>query len=120
MSDGRRKDLSQNKLQFYLDENMNPEIAKQLRDRGIDALSARDEKMLKTGDPEQLRFAAAAGRVLCTEDSDFTDSSFFSFEHSGIAYFPNSNLGIGYAVTALQELHRSKTPENMKNSLRFL
>ncbi len=90
MSVGRRKDLSQSRLRFYLDENMDPEIAKQLRGRGIDALAARDEKMLRTGDPEQLRFAAEAGRVLCTEDSDFTEPSFYSFEHSGIAYFPNA------------------------------
>ncbi len=112
--------MSQNSLRFYLDENMNPEIAIQLRQRGIDALSARDVKMLKMGDPEQMRFAVEAERVFCTEDSDFTDSSFFSFEHSGIAYFPISNLGIGYAVKALQELHRKESPESMKNSLRYL
>ncbi len=112
--------MSQSRLRFYLDENMDPEIAKQLRERGIDALAARDEKMLKIGDLRQLSFAAEAGRVLCTEDSDFTDPSFFSFEHNGIAYFPNSHLGIGYAVKALENLHRSETPENMKNSLRFM
>ena len=76
--------------------------------------------MLKTSDPEQLRFAAATGRVICTEDSDFTDPSFINVEHSGIAYFPNSNLGIGYVVKALQELYRNETPESMKNSLRYL
>ena len=112
--------MPQSKLIFYLDENMDPEIAKQLRGRGIDALAARDENMLRTGDPEQLRFAAEAGRVLYTEDSDFTEPSYFSFEHSGIAYFPNSNLGVGYAVKALQDLHRNESPESMKNSLRFL
>ena len=99
---------------------MDPEIAKQLRAKGIDALAARDEKRLRRRDPEQLRFAVETGRVLCTEDSDFTDPSFFRLTHHGIAYFPNSHLGVGYAVKALQELHQNETPENMKNSLRFM
>ena len=112
--------MSRSRLRIYLDENMDPEIAKQLRRRGIDALAARDVQMLKRGDLEQFRFAIAAGRVMCTEDSDFTDSSFFSFEHHGIAYFPNSNLGIGYAFNALLELHRKETAESMENRLVYL
>lgn len=99
---------------------MDPEIAIQLRRRGIDAKAARDVRMLRRGDREQLRYALSAGRVLCTEDSDFTDSSLYIFEHYGIAYFPNANLGIGYAVNALLDLHRNETVETMKNSLRYL
>ncbi len=76
--------------------------------------------MLETGDMEQLRFAITTGRVMCTEDSDFTDSSFYRFEHCGIAYFPNGNLGIGYAVNALTALYQNETEESMKNSLRYL
>lgn len=112
--------MSPKKLRFYLDENMNPEIAIQLRRRGIDAVSARDATMLRTGDPEQLQYAASVDRVLCTEDSDFTDSAFYTGEHSGIAFFPNSSLGIGYAVKALQELYQNENAKSMKNSLRYL
>ncbi len=99
---------------------MDPEMAVQLRRRGIDAEAASEAKMLKTSDPEQLRFAASRDRVICTEDSDVTDSSFFHIGQSGIAYFPNSHLGIGYAVNALRELCQNETPESMKNSLRYL
>ncbi len=112
--------MSQTRLRFYLDENMNPEIAKQLRNHGIDALSAKCGKMLRRSDPEQLRFAAEGGRVLCTEDADFTEPAFFTQEHCGIAYFPNSNLGIGYAVSALTKLYQNETAESMKNSPRYM
>ena len=112
--------MSTSKLRFYLDENMNPEIANQLGRRGIDVLAARDAKMLNTSDFEQLRFAAKRGRVICTEDSDFTDPTNISLEHVGIAYFPKSNLSIGYIVNALQELYRNETAASMKNSLRYL
>ncbi len=112
--------MSLSKLRFYLDENMDPEISEQLRRRGIDVLTARDVRMLKRGDQEQLRFAIAAGRVMCTEDSDFTEPSFFEIKHFDIAYFPHASLGIGYAVNALLELHRNETAESMENRLVYL
>lgn len=95
-------------------------IAEELREQGKDARAARDEKMLTIGDPEQLQFAVATGRVLCTEDSDFTDPSFFTSEHYGIAYYRNSHLGIGYAVRALLTFYGSESVESMKNSPRYM
>ena len=112
--------MSQSKPRFYLDENMNPQIAIQLARRGIDATAARDVGMLRKSDPEQLRFAVEHGRVLCTEDSDFPKMADAGLEHSGIAYFPKGNLGIGYAVSALQDLYQNETAESMMNSLRYL
>ncbi|MCY3834618.1 MAG: hypothetical protein OXG85_16525 [Chloroflexi bacterium] len=40
--------------------------------------------------------------------------------HYGIAYFPNANLGIGYAVNALMELYRKETADSVKNGLRYV
>ena len=112
--------MSRNRLRFYLDENMDPEIANQLVRHGIYALAAREAGMLEKSDMEQLRFAAGRGRVICTEDSDFADPANFDVEYAGIAYFPGSNRGIGPIVTALRELHRTETAETMENSLRYL
>ncbi|MCY4070362.1 MAG: DUF5615 family PIN-like protein [Chloroflexi bacterium] len=112
--------MSQSKLRFYLDENMDPEIAEQLRRRGIDALAAREAGMLKASDVEQFQFAAANRRVLCTKDSDFTKPPILNFDHAGIAFFPDSNVGIGYAVNAWQELYQNETAESMNNRFRYL
>ena len=112
--------MSQSKLRFYLDENMDPEIAEQLRRRGIDALAARDVSLLRVSDDVQLNYAATHGRVLCTKDSGFADPANWDVEHDGVIFFPDSKVSIGYAVNALQNLHRNETPENMKNSLRFM
>ena len=98
--------MSPNKLRFYLDENMDPEIAEQLRRRGIDALAARDVGLLNVSDDAQLRYAAAHGRAICTKDSDFADPANWLVQHDGIAYFPDRSVSIGYAVNALLELHR--------------
>lgn len=112
--------MFQSKLRFYLDENMDPEIAEQLRRRGIDVLAARDVSLLSVSDGVQLRYAVTDGRVLCTKDAGFADPTTWDVEHDGIVFFPDSSVSIGYAVKALQELHRNETPENMKNSLRYL
>lgn len=99
---------------------MDPEIAFQLVNQGIDALAAREAGMLKASDVEQLRFATVKRRVLCTKDSDFADPANFNLDHAGIGYFPDSNLGIGDMLNALQELYRNETAASMKNSLRYL
>ena len=65
--------MSQSKPRYYLDENMDPEIAEQLRRRGIDAFTARDVSLLEVSDDVQLRYAASQGRMLCTKDSGFSN-----------------------------------------------
>ena len=112
--------MSPNKLRFYVDEKMDPEIAGQLRRRGLDVLAARDVSLLSVSDGVQLRYAAAQGRLLCTKGTGFADPANWEIDHFGIAYFPNANLGIGYAVNALQELHRNETAESMENRLVYL
>ena len=112
--------MSQSELRFYLDENMDPEIAEQSQRLGTDALTARDVCLLKVSDGVRLRYAATHGRVLCTKDSDFANPANWNVEHDGIAYFPDSSASIGYIVEALQEFHRNESPESMKNSLRYL
>ena len=112
--------MSPNKLRFYLDENMDPEIAEQLRQRGLDVLAARDVRLLSVSDGVQLRYAAAQGRLLCTKDAGFADPANWEIDHFGIAYFPNANLRIGFAVKALEELHRNETAESMENRLVYL
>jgi len=112
--------LSQSKLRYYLDENMDPDISEQLRRHGVDALAARDVGLLQVADGVKLRYAAAHGRILCTKDSDFADPVKWEVKHDGVAFFPDRSVSIGYAVNALLELYRNETAENMKNSLRYL
>ena len=50
-------------LRFYLDENMPVEIAKQLKSRGIDVVTARELGALGDSDEKHLRRAAEMGRV---------------------------------------------------------
>lgn len=67
-------------VRFYLDENLSPEIAVQLRQLGIDCIRGT----LGTEDSEHLQRATELGRVVCTEDDDFTKLAAQGIKHAGI------------------------------------
>jgi predicted nuclease of predicted toxin-antitoxin system len=56
---------------LYLDENIPPLLAQQLRRRGFDVSSAHEVEMLGKSDEEQLKYATQNGRILLTFDTDF-------------------------------------------------
>ena len=55
-------------MKVYLDENLSPETARLLRDRGIDAVSAHELRRHQVADRAQLALATADGRAVVTRD----------------------------------------------------
>ncbi len=61
-------------MKLYLDENLSPRLAKMLRARGLDAVSAYEVGQTQLEDRAQLAYATAAGRALVTCDvADFIE-----------------------------------------------
>ncbi|MBZ0283880.1 MAG: DUF5615 family PIN-like protein [Anaerolineae bacterium] len=58
-------------ISLYLDENISPKIAVQLRRRGIDVVTAHDADALGDSDINHLKRAVRMERVLCTHDVDY-------------------------------------------------
>jgi len=56
-------------VKFYLDEDLSPKIAVQLRKKGIDVVSAIEAGNLQMSDREQLAYAAGEGRCLVTRNA---------------------------------------------------
>ena len=80
---------------LYLDENMNPAVARLLTREGFDVMTARDAGLSQQGIPDEvhLEFAASHGRALLTHDLDdygFLLEDWFAAgrEHSGIIVTP--------------------------------
>lgn len=107
-------------LRFYLDENVNPTVADQPRQHGIDAVTARDLGVLGDTDVSHLHRAASLGRVLCTHDQDFLRMAAADDEHAGIAFADHYGATIGGWVRALRNLHAEVRMEEIKGTVRFL
>ncbi len=107
-------------LRFYLDENVNPMVSEQLRQHGIDAVTARDLGVLGDADISHLHRAASLGRVLCTHDQDFLSMAAAGYDHAGIVFAEHYGATIGGWVRALRSLHAAVTMEAIKGTISFL
>lgn len=82
-------------IRLYLDENLSPAIAEQLRLRGIDAVSVRDLGTLGESDDFHFRRAIELERVFVTSDIDFLRLVSEDVEHIGIIFGDQQTLTIG-------------------------
>ena len=90
-------------LRFYLDEHVDPRIARALRARGVDALTAQEAGRAGTSipDPIQLAYAAVHGRVFVSGDWDFLAYSARVHPHAGVIIIPR-HVSIGLAALYLE------------------
>jgi hypothetical protein len=57
-------------IKLYLDEDVNPQLARDLRNRGYDAVSTIEVNNLGLSDREQLEYARLYERALLTHNRD--------------------------------------------------
>lgn len=107
-------------LRFYLDENVPVEIARQLKSRGIDAVTARDLDLLGEADTNHLKNATELGCVLCTYDADFLRLASSGQQHSGLVIGQQDIHYIGEWVNWLTLMHAVYTSEEMIDRIEFL
>ena len=107
-------------LRFYLDENLPVEIARQLRSRGIDAVTVRDLGQLGDDDLNHLHRATALNRVLCTYDTDFIRLAVAGTPHAGIVLGHPEQHHIGPWVAFLELMDAIVSGEEMRNRVEYL
>jgi len=98
---------------FLLDEDLSPTVAEVGRGIGLDVVSVHEARRPGLGDGDQLRFAAAEGRVLVTRNRDDYIRLTVSFYQAGEAHpglvivpysLPNNEPGrIAHALKRWQE-----------------
>ncbi|MCA9919908.1 MAG: DUF5615 family PIN-like protein [Anaerolineales bacterium] len=89
-------------IRLYLDENLSPKIARQLKLRGIDALSVKDLGKLGDSDENHLERATRLRRVLVTSDVDFLRLASDGIPHTGIVFGIQSEHSFGDWVRKLE------------------
>jgi len=111
-------------LRIYLDENANTAIAEGLRQRGIDAWSARDVGNRGLADEEQLQYATRKRAVTFTHDDDFLSLADeweeTGREHGGILFVHARRLSIGESIYRVAEYAQALDPEDVNNQVLFL
>jgi predicted nuclease of predicted toxin-antitoxin system len=85
-------------IKLYLDEDVNPLLAEDLRQRGYDVVSAHEVPNLSVGDRDQLEYARGQERALLTHNrDDFLEIAreyvVNHMPHWGILYVPQ----VGYS-----------------------
>ena len=82
--------------------------------------TARDAGLMAAEDTQHLAFAAAAGRVLVTQDVDFLRLHAEGVPHAGIVYCQQQLRSIGELLRLLLLIHAVLLPEEMMNRVEFL
>ena len=106
-------------LRFHLDENVDPNVAQELRRRGVEVTTTVEVGLTGRSDDDQLAFSAATARVLVTGDSDFLRLHNHGVRHSGLA-FCHATMTVGEIVSALALMSDTLRPEEMVRHLEFL
>ncbi len=69
-------------MKLFLDENLSPQHASDLREQGHDAIAVVEVGLSGASDEQVLRFAVENGRVLVTLDADFANVMRFKPERT--------------------------------------
>jgi predicted nuclease of predicted toxin-antitoxin system len=105
------------KPKVYLDENVAILVAEQLRQIGIEVVTAQELGVLGSSDIQHLMRAKELGYVFCTHDKDFTRLHNSGMEHYGIVFGKQDRMTIAKWISGLQQYHDTLTAEEMINKL---
>lgn len=108
------------RIRFHLDEQVDPDIARALRQHGIDVSTTVDAGLRTATDVAQLAFARRENRVLITHDADFLRLAAQNAEHNGIAYCHKSERSLGEIIRSLILMYEVLMPEEIVGRVEFL
>jgi predicted nuclease of predicted toxin-antitoxin system len=107
-------------IRFHLDENIDPDVAKALRRRGIDVTTTQEMNLLGQPDEVQFDFVCRQKRVIVTHDTDFFSLAIQSKDHCGIAFCQKGTRSIGEIIRSLILIYEVFTVEDMKSVVEYL
>jgi predicted nuclease of predicted toxin-antitoxin system len=110
--------MAEPQIRFYIDESVDPELATQLRRRGVIAYSTRDLGKLGASDDMQLETALSLNAVLVTHDIDFIQIAFQRLQEGrpcpGILHIKEQMFSIGFLVRLLEKIAFTCTAQDFQ------
>ena len=107
-------------IRFHLDEHVSHAVAQGLRRLGVDVTTTTDAGLLGSGDPEQMAYRIAQGRVIFSEDDDFLALASTGQRHAGLVYCHQHTRSIGQIVRRLELIWEIYEPDEMRNRVEFI
>jgi hypothetical protein len=107
-------------IRFYFDQHIPFAVARGLRRRQVDLVTAQEAGRCGLADLEQLQWASAEGRVLVTFDADFLALVAGGHSHAGIAFCPASKYSIGELIHALLLVYDVLDVADLRSQIEFL
>ena len=109
-----------NRIRFYLDENVDPDVALALRRQEIDVTTTREMGLLGQPDEVQLAFACKQGRAIITHDTDFLRLASQSTAHWGVAFCKKNAGSLGEIIRSLVLIYEVLSPDEMRGWIEYL
>ena len=119
-SQGGERSGVKDKIRFHLDEQVDPEIASQLRRRGIDVTTTVEVGLRTSRDEFQLDFIRQQKRVIFTHDKDFLIIASRTSDHPGIVYCKQKTRSLGEIIEGLVLINEVYLPEEMVGRVEYL
>lgn len=107
-------------IRFFFDQHISSAVARALRRRGVDVLTAQEAGRCGLPDPDQLQFATVEQRVVMTFDPDYLALHASGVVHAGIVWCRATKYTIGQLIQLLFLLHRVTDRDDMRNYVEYL
>jgi predicted nuclease of predicted toxin-antitoxin system len=111
---------TKNRIRFYLDENVDKQVAVGLRTRGVDVQTPSAAGNLGREDQEHLVYARDEGRVIITQDADFLRLHAQGQHHAGIVYYKPQTRTIKQILRRLLLIYEVLQSEDMQDHIEYL
>jgi len=110
-------------LRLYLDEDVDPLLARILTDRGFDVLTTQEAHRLSSTDADQLAFAVQQGRTILTHNTAHFAALARTYtldgqEHAGVIV--SDQLPLKDLLARTLRLLHNRTAESLQNRLVWL
>ena len=111
-------------LGLYMDHHVPAAITLGLQWRGVDVLTAEEDRTTDWDDERLLEQATRLGRIVFTQDDDFLaighEWQNSGREFAGIVYAHQLRITIGQAINDLELIAKVMTADEMGNRIEFL
>ena len=111
-------------VKLYMDVPIPVAIPQQLRLRGIDVVTAQEDKAERLADSDLLDRASQFGRILVTHDKDLLAESSLRQRTGrnfvGVIYIPQTGVSIGRCVEELELLAQLTDPDEWLRRVEYL